>query len=165
MLDIRQDLELFKVGHNVTKYNVCHDLTGNRSEGDGSVVRVKWPVSVFEDGMYVRFFLVLRDISIFSKSEKDRCRNGAISWAAFFSTQHRIRSGETAFLTSRLLNSFAILTVSKCNWEMLGKACGREHLNYTDKRSAFFLVSCSASPFPFTSSRKRYPHCPFSFIW
>ena len=38
MLDIRQDLELFKSGHTVAKYNMFHDFTGNRSEGDRSVV-------------------------------------------------------------------------------------------------------------------------------
>ena len=31
MLDIRQDLELFKLGHNVAEYNMFHDFTGNKS--------------------------------------------------------------------------------------------------------------------------------------
>ena len=45
---------------------------------------------------------------ICNESEKNRCRNGAISWAAFFNTQQGIWSGPAALLTSRLLNSFAI---------------------------------------------------------
>ena len=41
MLDIRQDLELFKVGHDVAKYNMFLDFTGNSSDEDESVVRGK----------------------------------------------------------------------------------------------------------------------------
>ena len=111
---------------------------------------------------FFAFFQSCGTSPICSESEKNRCRNGAISWAAFLNTQHEIWSGPATFLTSRLLNSFAIPTMSKCNWEMLGKAYGRDgrfsrsswvktDLNCSDKRSAFFLPSCTASPFPFSS--------------
>ena len=71
------------------------------------------------------FFQCCRTSPIFSESEKNRCRNGAISCAAFFSTQNAIWSVPATFLMSRLLNSLAIPTVSECNWEMFWKACGR----------------------------------------
>ena len=107
------------------------------------------------------FFQSCGTSPICSESDKNRCRNGAISWAAFCSTQHGIWSGPAAFFASRLLNSLVIPTVSKCNWEMLGKACGRDgrfsrsssvktDLNCSYKRSAFFLLSCTASPIPFS---------------
>ena len=38
MLNIRQNLELLKVQHNVAKYNMFHDFTGDKGQGDGSVV-------------------------------------------------------------------------------------------------------------------------------
>ena len=41
MLRIRQNLKLLKVQRNVSKYNMFYDFTGNRSEGDGSVLRGK----------------------------------------------------------------------------------------------------------------------------
>lgn len=111
--------------------------------------------------MYVAFFQLRGTSPIYNESEKNRCRNGAISCGAFFNTQQGIWSGPAAFLTSRLLNSLAIPAVSKCNLEMLGKACGMDgkfsrsswvktDLNRSDKRFAFFLLSCTASPIPFS---------------
>lgn len=48
--------------YDVVEDNVVYDFIGNRSEGDGFVVRGKWFVFFFEDGVYVSIFLVLRDV-------------------------------------------------------------------------------------------------------
>ena len=110
-----------------------HDLTGNRSEGDGSVVQGKWLVSFFEDGMYVHFFPVLRDIPYLLQEW------GNFPCPAFFNTQHGICSRPAALLKSSLLNSLAILSnfngvkmqltnVEEGLWEMVGS---RDPLEYT----------------------------------
>lgn len=41
MLNVGQDPKFLEMCHDVAEDNVVHDLTGNRSEGDGSVVRGK----------------------------------------------------------------------------------------------------------------------------
>ena len=135
--------ELFRVGHNVTKHIIMfHDLTGNRSEGDGSVVQGKWLVSFFEDGMYVHFFPVLWDIPyLLQELENFPC-------PAFFNTQQGISSRPAAFLKSRLLNSFAILSnfngvkmqlknVEEGLWEVVGS---RDPLEYTMMHSLPYSI-------------------------